>query len=121
NVLYLPEAVYTVLNYGTAGTDTIVIDLSGYDLSEYDFSSYTVIAHAYARPGSTENVKKLDVDNGPVTIDTKYEKPVAPDVPDTGKILGDLKISTVDYWIFGLGVVGVSAAFAYHQMNKRRR
>lgn len=121
NVIVVPSAYYAVSNPGTAGSDTITIDLSGLDLSGYDLSEFTVVAYPYAIKGSTKNLGALDFDNGPVAIAFAYKKPDAPDVPNTGLFGGIINFARTDYLITGAAGFSLVTICAFLLLKKQDR
>lgn len=120
-LLIFPDATYTVANPGTAGSDTVVIDLSEIDLTGYDLSSFTIYTSAYAIIGSTKNIAELDSDNGPVTLNIKYEKPAAPDVPNTGLFGGVINFARMDYLVTGAVGISLVTIIALVMLKKQNR
>lgn len=101
---------YVIANPGTAGSDSIVIDLSDLDLSDFDLTYYEVIATPYAIANSTKNIDQLDMMHGPVSTNFHYTKPIQ--VPNTGDIMQMLNLSRADYLMTGLIAFGSTAIFA---------
>lgn len=119
-LIAFPASAVEITNPGTAGTGTVVLDLSkvDVDLSDYDLSSFTVIALAYPIVGSTKNIVVLDSAVGPVNVKIAYEKPVAPDVPDTGIFGGVINFARADYVITGVLGFGIVTIFALVFLKK---
>ncbi len=121
-VITFADTKYEVSNPGTAGTGATTLDLSDLDLSDYDLSSFKIVTLAYPIAGSTKNVVILDADEGPVNLSVNYEKPLPPDVPDTGIFGTTINLARTDYLavgIVGFSIVTIIALKFIHKQNRR--
>ncbi len=104
---------YIVKNPETGGCETITIKVGDINIESGD---YELVINTY------DNYDKTGEPTGQIVISFKYEAPDAPNVPDTGSLLGALNISKGDFLVTGLiGFTVISIiALAIIKRNNRR-
>ncbi|MBQ6147783.1 hypothetical protein IJI70_03000 [Candidatus Saccharibacteria bacterium] len=102
-----------------AGTKTITIPLGSYGAAT---GTYRLLLTAYDEENEEINAPYDEIFNGEYdALRLNYTAPEAPEVPNTGRFLSSLNISTSDYMITGVIVFATAAVIALMIVGKKQK
>lgn len=101
-----------------SGTETVVLPFTSYGIPSGD---YDVIITAYSATTTEEGTEYTPIASPLVAFKVSYTQPAAPDVPNTGRFLGNLNLSTSDIVITSVIVFAGCTGAAFFLISRKKK
>ena len=120
NPLFDEPVVVEISDTTTGGTKEVSLPFGSYGLES---GTYTLVFNAYARTdGGASGDDTYTEIYSPINVtEVSYERPAAPDIPDTGRFLGSLNIAKSDYIMTGMIVFGSALLLAFIVLGRKKK